>query len=620
MKKMYNLIAVGAFILMSTLAVWAQNGPGLGFNYQGVARDASGKLLANTTLYLRTSFLTPHEAASNTFNTHYSEAHEVRTDALGRFNLVVGQGQVVAGSTTAVPWSAGQVYLQVELGTTSPNALELLTRTQLLAVPYAHFAVTAGELATDNGVDLPNEKNRSVNWTTSGNTGIAAPTQFIGTRDNQPLVFKTGGVTAATLGVDGRLVQNDRTPAGPQEERNSYPLVVDGTTNNQGIWIKINEKRSSANNFLTFATREGRQGRVEGQTRSELETSEEFIFQNTVFALNAVALGTNIAALFIEGTADCGFAPWSCAKAAAIFAKGATYAVQLVTWTVAVGTYNDRVLSTVGVAYKSGSGDYAEYLPRKAGERDFNFGEIVGVDGGQLTLNTTQANRVMVVSHSPILLGNLPLSTEAESDFEKVAFMGQVLVRVAGKVNSGDYILPSGNHDGLGIAVAPQHMKIEDYQRIVGVAWESGDDPILNQVNVAVGINNHDLAQQIEALSQRLDRIANYLDGKGPIPIPGEQLPMAGLSAEQNNDLQVVDAKLLSDEEYDQWLDQNVEAFKYVFAQAAQQLDQQQPGWRDNPLATNLVKDPVSVFKKLRRDPRYQNIWGKFDHTINVGR
>ena len=102
--------------------------------------------------------------------------------------------------------------------------------------------------------------------------------------------------------------------------------------------------------------------------------------------------------------------------------------------------------STYGVTYGSGGADYAEYLPKYDPSEMFAYGEIVGVLNGQISKRFIEADHYMVVSKAPMILGNDPGDPEAEADFEKVAFMGQVPVKVKGDVESGDFILMTRWH------------------------------------------------------------------------------------------------------------------------------------------------------------------------------
>ena len=94
-----------------------------------------------------------------------------------------------------------------------------------------------------------------------------------------------------------------------------------------------------------------------------------------------------------------------------------------------------------------------------------------------------------------------------ESDYEKVAFMGQVPVHVLGKVNMGDYILPSGDNNGFGKAVSPAKMKSEDYDKIVGMAWSASNNDTYSQVNVAIGLNTGDISKVVAVQHKEIDEL-----------------------------------------------------------------------------------------------------------------
>lgn len=157
-----------------------------------------------------------------------------------------------------------------------------------------------------------------------------------------------------------------------------------------------------------------------------------------------------------------------------------------------------------GVSYASGAGDYAEYLIRNNKDEIMSYGDIVTVVGGKITKNTRVGGKRMVISLKPAVLGALP-QPHLETFYEKVAFMGQVPVKVFGKVEIGDYIIPSGNHDGLGVAVAPNKLDLNKVKDIVGVAWEAVESNLsFNYVNVAVGLNINDTSRYIENLENQI--------------------------------------------------------------------------------------------------------------------
>jgi hypothetical protein len=100
-----------------------------------------------------------------------------------------------------------------------------------------------------------------------------------------------------------------------------------------------------------------------------------------------------------------------------------------------------------------------------------------------------------------------------ESQYEKVAFMGQVPVRVFGKVRAGDCILPSGYVNGIGKAVSPDNLKPEDYSKIIGIAWSDAEGDQLNTVNVAVGLNNNDAAKLVAKQASKITELENQISG-----------------------------------------------------------------------------------------------------------
>jgi hypothetical protein len=156
--------------------------------------------------------------------------------------------------------------------------------------------------------------------------------------------------------------------------------------------------------------------------------------------------------------------------------------------------FNVFALENLGVTYQSGSADYAEWLERSNSAEKIGPGDIVAVNGGKISKHTGTAQKFLVISTKPVVLGNMPPAGK-EGAYEKVAFMGQIPVKVRGIVLSGDYILPSGRNDGTGIAVSPKDIKPEQYKQIVGVAWsEALVEGIVTRINMAIGLNSNDLA------------------------------------------------------------------------------------------------------------------------------
>lgn len=171
---------------------------------------------------------------------------------------------------------------------------------------------------------------------------------------------------------------------------------------------------------------------------------------------------------------------------------------------VQTGEYGIAQNVNVGVSYISGSADYAEWLKRMDPEEAFKPGEVVGVYAGLISHNTQGADHLLVISTAPAVLGNMP-DEDQEHLFEKVGFLGQVPVMVAGTVSEGDYIVASGNNDGYARAFSPASLPTAAFDQIIGVAWEAGNSPMANVVNVAIGLGSNQLAKRVAAVESELE-------------------------------------------------------------------------------------------------------------------
>jgi uncharacterized protein (TIGR02145 family) len=76
----------------------------------------------------------------------YSELHSANTGALGIVNLVIGNGTGKTGDITTIDWGADTYYLKVEIDKTGGTSFVDMGTTQLLSVPYALYAESAGNI------------------------------------------------------------------------------------------------------------------------------------------------------------------------------------------------------------------------------------------------------------------------------------------------------------------------------------------------------------------------------------------------------------------------------------------------------------------------------------------
>ena len=143
MKKLFTLLAL---IVITTINAQAPQG----FNYQATVRNSSGALIINQNVLFKFNIM----LNSQTSLPVYSETHQVPTDDLGQVNLTVGTGTATTGTFAGINWGSGTYFLGIELNT-GANFVAMGT-TQLLSVPYALYANTAGnsQAVTPNLADV----------------------------------------------------------------------------------------------------------------------------------------------------------------------------------------------------------------------------------------------------------------------------------------------------------------------------------------------------------------------------------------------------------------------------------------------------------------------------------
>ncbi len=140
MKKLTILSTLCFLLLM--VAVKAQIPPAA-FNYSAVARNAQSNPIANATIGIQITILKTSALGTAV----YSENHFVNTDQFGLFNLTVGGGAVQSGSMSTIDWSNDNYYLKVGMDANGGTNFLVMGTTQLLSVPYALYAKSAGTVS-----------------------------------------------------------------------------------------------------------------------------------------------------------------------------------------------------------------------------------------------------------------------------------------------------------------------------------------------------------------------------------------------------------------------------------------------------------------------------------------
>ncbi len=143
MRKTYNPFLIFCFLIPLILNAQLPQA----FNYQAIARNASGNAVVNQFISVEISI----RDGSPTAAIVYQEIDTTTTNQFGLFAIAVGLGQVQVGtSLSAINWTTGNKYMQVGFDQTGGNNFTDMGTTELLSVPYALYAASSG--ATDSAV------------------------------------------------------------------------------------------------------------------------------------------------------------------------------------------------------------------------------------------------------------------------------------------------------------------------------------------------------------------------------------------------------------------------------------------------------------------------------------
>ena len=134
MKRIVYLIA--AFIIMQT--AWGQT-PQM-FKYQAFARNSDGTVMANTAVEVQVDI----RQGTTTGSVVFSEIHNATTNAFGLINLEIGSVETV--DMQNIGWSNGPFFIKISINGTEMGL------SQLLSVPYAEYAQSAGNATTADNV------------------------------------------------------------------------------------------------------------------------------------------------------------------------------------------------------------------------------------------------------------------------------------------------------------------------------------------------------------------------------------------------------------------------------------------------------------------------------------
>ena len=116
-------------------------------SYQAIVRNIDGSILADSPVGLKNGVI----QGSTNGERVYEEVHNQVTNENGLVSLQIGSGDVTIGNFTEIDWANGSFFLETQMDLDGGSNYTLTGLTELLSVPYALYAKTAGSLVSADG-------------------------------------------------------------------------------------------------------------------------------------------------------------------------------------------------------------------------------------------------------------------------------------------------------------------------------------------------------------------------------------------------------------------------------------------------------------------------------------
>ena len=198
---MKNILILLITVLLTSVELMAQSVPE-GMRFQAIARSIDGDLLREQPLTVQVELLSVATAEK----VHYTETHEVRSSNLGLLDFIIGEGNVLTGSFSGIPWMSSEMWVRISVKAEKDDHFQIISSGQLYSVPYAIYATRAGELRS--GERTPGLGMNSINWTLEGNSNSQERNNgnpVLGTTDANDLVIITNKIPRIVIDQNGMI-------------------------------------------------------------------------------------------------------------------------------------------------------------------------------------------------------------------------------------------------------------------------------------------------------------------------------------------------------------------------------------------------------------------------------
>lgn len=175
-------------------------------SYQAIVRNAGGQVLANQSVGIRASILQGSPAGAAV----YSERLTGNTNANGLLTLELGSGTVLTGTFNTINWSTGNYYLKTETDPTGGTTYTITGTSQLLSVPFAMYAKTAGGGGGSFSIPYTNTVNNAASLFSLTNDGDGTSLEGVNNTTSSSIAsvrgivsnIAPGGFSAGVRGIN----------------------------------------------------------------------------------------------------------------------------------------------------------------------------------------------------------------------------------------------------------------------------------------------------------------------------------------------------------------------------------------------------------------------------------
>lgn len=156
-----------SFVAILSIAMTSFGQAPEGFKYQAVVRDASNAILSNQAVGVRLTI----QQGSIGGTAVYTEEFSATTNAYGLVNLEIGTG-TTTDDFSAINWAMGPYFFETAIDATGGTSYTVMGTSQLMSVPYALYAKSAGAAGTSDWTLAGNDMYNN----NSGNVGVGLNT------------------------------------------------------------------------------------------------------------------------------------------------------------------------------------------------------------------------------------------------------------------------------------------------------------------------------------------------------------------------------------------------------------------------------------------------------------